>query len=233
MQKNRLLTTLPQQEYDRLKPFFEDVHLKLREPLLEINQPIRYVYFPDDAVTSTVVETLDGGTIEVGLMGVEGMVGLSLLLGTEISNTTVFAQIPGRATRMKAADFIEEVREKRGVLFKLLQRYTNAFMGMIAQVAACNNQHSLEERMCRWILLTHDRVQKDEFILTQEFLSQMLGVRRPSVSVVASTLQHAGMIRYSRGNVTIIDRKGLEASTCECYGLIVATMDDIFKDVRT
>ena len=230
--KNRLLTTLPQQEKDRLSPFLEPVNLKLRQTLLEAGQPIKYVYFPDDAVTSTVVQTLDGGSIEVGLMGVEGMVGLSLLLGTEISNTTVFAQIPGIATRMKAIDFIEHVRERQGTLFALLQRYTNAFMGMIAQVAACNNQHSLEERMCRWILLTHDRVQKDEFILTQEFLSQMLGVRRPSVSVVASTLQNAGMIRYSRGIVTVVDRRGLESATCECYGLIVGIMEGVFKDFR-
>jgi CRP-like cAMP-binding protein len=227
--KNRLLSSLPAQEKGRLSPFLEEVELKLRQTLLEVGQPIKYVYFPDDSVTSTVVQTVDGGTIEVGLMGTEGMVGLSLLLGIEKSNTTVFAQIPGKATRMKAVDFNEHVREKRGALYTLLQRYTNAFMGMVAQVAACNNQHSLEERMCRWILLTHDRVQRDEFILTQEFLSQMLGVRRPSVSVVASTLQNAGMIRYTRGSVTVTDRRGLESASCECYGLIVEMMDSVFE----
>lgn len=225
------MTTLPKQEYDRLKPFFEPVDLELRQNLIEMGRPIKYVYFPDNVVTSTVVQTLDGGTIEVGLMGVEGMVGLSLLLGIEISNTTVFVQIPGSATRMRASDFVEQVREKRGLLFILLQRYTNAFMGMIAQVAACNNQHTLEERMCRWILLTHDRVHNDEFLLTQEFLSHMLGVRRPSVSVVASTLQAAGMIRYARGTVKILDRKGLESASCECYGLIVEIMDSVFREV--
>jgi hypothetical protein len=131
---------------------------------------------------------------------------------------------------MKASNFNEHVREKRGPLFILLQRYTNAFMGMIAQVAACNNQHSLEERMCRWILLTHDRVQSDEFLLTQEFLSQMLGVRRPSVSAVASTLQQAGMISYSRGNVTVQDREGLESASCECYQLMRDLTESIFNE---
>ena len=229
MNKNRLLTTIPQQEIHRLKPFLDPVKLELKQILIEFNEPIRYVYFPDDAVTSTVVQTPDGGTIEVGLMGGEGMVGLSLLCGVERSNTTVFTQVPGTATRMKAADLVEHVVQHGGPLYELLLRYTNAFMGMIAQVAACNNTHSLEERMCRWILMTHDRVQKDEFVLTQEFLSQMLGVRRPSVSVVASTLQTAGIIRYTRGNITVVNREELEAASCECYGLIVVLIENIFR----
>ncbi|HJQ68297.1 MAG TPA: Crp/Fnr family transcriptional regulator [Blastocatellia bacterium] len=233
MPKNRLITTIPKEEQERLSPFLDHVDLELKQILVEMNRPIRYVYFPDNAVTSTVVETLDGGTIEVGLMGIEGMVGLSLLLGIEKSNTTVFVQIPGSATRMKASDFVEHVRGRGGPLFIMLLRYSHAFMGMIAQVAACNNQHSLEERMARWILLTHDRVRKDEFLMTHEFLSQMLGVRRPSVSVVASTLQNAGIIRYSRGNVTVVDRKALEAASCECYEIITRMMESIFEVERS
>ena len=229
MNKNRLLTSLPQKERDRLSPYLEAVNLSVKELLVEYNEPIRYVYFPDDSVTSTVVETPDGGTIEVGLMGVEGMVGLSLLYGVKKSNSTVFVQVPGSATRMKANDLVEQVVGKQSLLFKLLLRYANAFMAMVAQVAACNNLHSLEERMCRWILMTHDRVQRDDFLLTQEFLSHMLGVRRPSVSVVASTLQNAGIIRYSRGNVTVVNRKELEAASCECYGIIQEIVESIFE----
>jgi CRP-like cAMP-binding protein len=229
MPQNRLLTSISRAEREYLNEYLEPVDLEFKQPLLDFDMPIRYVYFPDNAVTSTVVQTADGATIEVGLMGVDGMVGLSLLFGVSKSNTTVFTQIPGSATRMSAAALQEHVIKRNGDLYKLLLRYSNAFMAMIAQVAACNNLHPLEERMCRWILMTHDRVRRDEFPLTQEFLSLMLGVRRPSVSVIASTLQNAGMIRYSRGTISIVDRKALEAGTCECYGLIVAMTESIFS----
>lgn len=229
MNRNRLLSSLPEAERQRLAPYLETVNLELKQLLVEANEPIKYVYFPDDAVTSTVVLTSDGGTIEVGLMGAEGMVGLSLIYRISKSNSTVFTQIPGSATRMKAADFNEHVLNRDSPLYRLLLRYANAFMAMVAQVAACNSLHSLEERMCRWILMTQDRVQRDEFILTQEFLSQMLGVRRPSVSVIAGTLQAAGIITYTRGNVTVLRRDALEEATCECYKLILRITDDIFK----
>ncbi len=220
MTENRLLASLPSKERARLSPYLEPVSVDFHQRLVEFNQPIEYVWFPDDCVTSTVVDSRDGSTIEVGLMGAEGMVGLSLIFGVEKSNATVIVQVAGRATRMRAAAFIKEVVEKGGPLFKLLQVYVNYFLGMVAQHAACNAVHPVEERMCRWILLTHDRVGRDQFQLTQEYLALMLGVRRPSLSPIANQLKREELINYSRGTVTVLDRQGLEARSCECYDTI-------------
>ena len=220
MIKNRLLTDLPKEELERLAPYLEPVQLEIKQHLLEMGEPIPYVWFPDDCVTSTVVNTSEGATIEVGMMGIDGMVGLSLLFFEDISNTTVFVQVPGAATRMRADAFVKHVRDKGGPLFRQLQRYGNAFMAMVAQTAACNSLHSMDERLCRWILVNHDRIGRDEFPMTHEFLSAMLGVRRASVSVEAKRLQQAGLIDYRRGQMMIRDREGLEEGACECYGII-------------
>jgi len=228
MSKNLLLATLPTEEKERLRPFLEPVTMEFKQVLVEMDKPIYHVWFPDNCVTSTVVDTPDGSTLEVGLMGIEGMVGLSLLAGEETSNSTVIAQVPGAGTRMRADHFMKQVVGKGGPLFRLLLRYTNAFMGMIAQSGACNTLHPLEERLCRWILMTHDRVQQDQFPLTQDFLSMMLGVRRPTVSMTASMLKAGGLIRYTRGSVTVLDRQGMEASSCECYEIINRQLDKIF-----
>jgi CRP-like cAMP-binding protein len=161
-------------------------------------------------------------------MGWDGMVGLSLLFFEKVSNTTVFVQVPGSATRVRADAFVRHVRDEGGPLFRQLQRYGNAFMAMVAQTAACNSLHSMDERICRWILITHDRVQRDEFSLTHEFLAAMLGVRRATVSVEADRLQQAGLINYQRGQMRITNREGLEDSVCECYGIINQMFDRVF-----
>jgi CRP-like cAMP-binding protein len=232
MHESSLLTNLSHAERQRLNPCLEPVTLELRQPLLAVGEPIQHVWFPHDAVTSTVVDTPEGTTIEVGLMGFEGMVGLSLLLGVESSNTTVIVQIPGSGTRMRADHFRSCVVQVGGELYERLLRYTNAFMAMVAQTAACNSLHSIDERMARWLLMIHDRVQRDEFPLTHEFLAFMLGVRRPSISIAAGALQHNGFIRYNRGLLTITDRSGLEQTVCVCYRIVRALMEGVFSSDR-
>ena len=229
MQGNRLLAALPAEERERLAPHLEQVSLEFNQVLVEFDRPIEHVYFLDDAVTSTVVRTPDGDTIEVGLMGAEGFVGLSLLFGVERSNGTVIVQLAGRASRMSAADFDRHVRGRGGPCFEMLQRYVNYFQAMVQQHAACNAAHNIEERMCRWILLTHDRVGRDEFPLTQEYMALILGVRRPTVTDVAQKLREQGLIRYTRGIFTVTDRRGLEQCACPCYGVIREQTARIFR----
>lgn len=217
--KNRLLAALPLEEYERLVSNLETVSLTLKQVLYEPNVPIQHVYFPNHGVVSLVNFMEDGTVVEIATVGNEGMLGIPVFLGVDKSPQQAFIQIPGDSMRMKADVFKNEVN-RGGPLQSLVQRYTQALFNQIAQSAACNRIHSIEERCCRWLLMTRDRVGSDQFLLTQEFLSQMLGVRRPSVSVVAAILQKAGLINYSRGRMTILNREGLEASTCECYRIV-------------
>jgi CRP-like cAMP-binding protein len=232
MSDSKLLASLDDEERQRLAPYLQVVELQSGQTLLEAGTPIESVWFPHNCVTSTVVDTPEGATIEVGLMGMEGLVGLSLLLGAPNSNTTVIVQIPGHATRMKATDFVEQIVRPHGEAFQKLLRYADAFMAMVAQTAACNSLHDVDQRLARWILMTNDRVGRNEIPLTQEFLAYMLGVRRASVSVAASSLQQMGLIRYSRGQVTVVNREGLEENSCACYGIVRNITDELFKEER-
>src|SRR5690242_4918788 len=227
---NRLLANLPPGERQRLAPYLEAVSLRFRQVLVDFDTRIEYVYFLDTAVTSTVVRTPNGETIEVGIMGGEGFVGLSLLYGVERSNATVLVQIPGRALRMRREDFVKHVMNAGGPAREQLLRYANYFQVMVQQHAACNVAHSVEERMCRWILLTHDRVGIDVFALTHEYLSVMLGVRRATVTTIAHRLKQNGLITYTRGRLVVLNRSGLEACTCECYRLIKEQMARTFTN---
>ena len=218
--ENKILARLPAAERERLTPHLKPVDLHFGQMLVEYDSPIKYVYFLETAVTSTIVRTPHGETIEVGIMGVEGFVGLSLLYGVERSNGTVVVQIPGQALRMKSEDFLKHVKAKGGPCLDLLLRYANFFQVMVQLHAACNAAHRIEERMCRWILLTHDRAGGDAIALTHENLSLMLGVRRATVSTVAHRLKESGLINYKRGKVVVTDRRRLEDCSCECYGLI-------------
>lgn len=222
--KNRLLSALPSSEYERLLPYLETVSLPLKQIIYAPNEPIEYVYFPNSGIISLVNLTEDGGTVEAATVGKEGMVGIPVLLGTDRMVGQAITQIVGDAVRMKTDVFRDEVTSATP-LYNLLLRYTQALMNLISQSVACNRLHSVEERCCRWLLLCQDRVESDEFALTQEFLSQMLGVRRASVSVVAAILQKAGLIRYSRGRMKICDRLGLEAVSCECYRVVKQEFD--------
>jgi CRP-like cAMP-binding protein len=204
--------------------------MKFRDAMHDKDTPIRHVYFPINFVTSTVIEMEGGEIVEVGVVGNEGLAGIELFLKEERTNSTTFAQIPGEGLRMSAADFKKQVMDNGGPLRDLLHRYTHAFMAQISQTAACNRAHPLDQRLCRWILMSHNRVQNDEFLLTQEFMGQMLGVRRPTVSTTANILQKAGLISYSRGRLKVLDRVGLENGTCECYRTIVKLFDRIYGE---
>ena len=216
---NRLLDLLPAADRRRLLERMELVELDLRQPVYESGKPIEHVYFPLTTVISMLAVMEDGQAVEVATMGSEGMAGLPVFLGASTSPDLAFAQIPGRALRMAAGEF-RELANGAGTVQALLQRYTQAFFVQLAQGAACNRLHSLDQRLARWLLMTHDRVGRDRFPLTQEFMGRMLGVRRATVTQAAGRLQQAGLITYSRGIITIVDRPGLEAVSCECYRII-------------
>ena len=227
LKHNRLLGALPAEEFERLRPHLEIVTLEVKDFIYERDVPIEYVYFPIDCVTSTMATMRDGRSVEVGTIGHEGMDGLPVFLGTQTAPLDSFCQVPGEAARMTADALRSEVRAGDR-LHDLLRRFTEATLVFAAQSSACNRLHTVEKRCSRWILHTHDRVGRNEFYLTQEFLSQMLGVRRASVSEVASALQSEGLISYSRGRLRILDRSGLEAVACECHGVITSEFDRLF-----
>lgn len=215
---NKILATLPRAEFEHVASKLRPVHLELGEILYMPEQRIEYVYFVTSGVVSLLAALEDGTTVEAGVIGCEGMVGIPVILGADATPNQALVQSDGNALRMSTSDLRTEF-QKSAQLRDLLLRFTNALFTQVAQTAACNRLHSVEERLARWLLLTHDRVQ-DEFILTQEFLSRMLGVRRAGVSVAANTLRQAGLIEYRRGNVNVLDRKGLERASCECYQIV-------------
>jgi len=227
--QNQLLSALPKEEYERLLPNLEPVSLSLKQIIYAPNEPIQYVYFPINGIVSLINVTQDGETVESGTVGNEGIVGIPLLLGSDKMVGQAIVQVVGDALRMKANVFKREVTPGTQ-LHNLLLRYTLALMNLISQSVACNSLHPVEKRCCRWLLLCQDRVKSDQFLLTQEFLAQMLGVRRATVSGVAATLQQAGLIRYSRGKITICDRPGLEATSCNCYRIVKDEFDRLLKE---
>ncbi len=218
---NRLLAQLDEPLRLDLGRRMELVPLSVRQMLYEAGQPIAHAYFPLAGVISMVAE-VDGAPdamVEVATVGNEGMSGLPLFLGTRLTPGFSFAQVPGRALKMRAEDFIEATREP-GPFSRLLHRYTQALFVQISQSTACNRVHSVQERCARWLLQTHDRVPGDEFDLSHQFLGQMLGERRPAVNVVSALMERAGFIRYDRGRVTVLDRPGLESASCGCYRIV-------------
>jgi CRP-like cAMP-binding protein len=219
--RNQILMRLSQEDLDRLRPEFEETFLTLKQRIYEQGKRIDYAYFPESCVVSVVKELDDGRVIETATIGNEGMVGLPAVFGVDTSASRVFCQIPGRVIRLKAEVVLRE-RRRGGEFAELLLRFANATLALLDQGVACNRAHSLEERMCRWLLMTHDRVAADSFPMTQEFLAQMLGVRRPTVNLAGTSLQRAGLIRYVRGKITVVDRKGLEDASCECYSHVRA-----------
>jgi CRP-like cAMP-binding protein len=213
---NRLLARLPPDEYKRLLPRLQLVPLESRQVLYEARSPLHHAYFPVRGVVSAVAVMEDGRAIEVAAVGDEGMVGLPLLVGAGTAANRVIVQVPGEALRMREDALREEV-SRDSPLRRLLVLYHTAFLAQVSQTAACNGLHSLHQRCCRWLVTTRDRVHSDVFPVTHEFLAEMLGVRRSSVSEVLKPLQEEGLIRYSRGRLTVLDREGLEAGSCECY----------------
>jgi CRP-like cAMP-binding protein len=213
---NHLLAALPHAEYQRLLAGLEPVALKFGEVLHEPGVPIRYVYFPIDCAISLLTAVVGERALEVGLVGREGMVGISLALGVELSSVRALVEVAGMAMRMKAARFREALRQCPP-LQHALYRYTDAKLAQARQTIACNCFHAVEARLACWLLMASDRAGSVEFLLTQAFLAQMLGVRRGTVNEAAGSLQHRNLISYSRGKIRILDRKGLEAASCRCY----------------
>jgi CRP-like cAMP-binding protein len=216
---NRLLGALPLDDLDLLRAHLEPVPLPQRQTLSTPGTPIDQVYFPQEGMVSLVQPLENGTTIEVGMIGNEGLVGTPVLLGADSSPLEAVVQIPGSALRMPATAFREEVGRRAGLLGVLL-RYVQALHIQVSLTAACNGRHTVPERLARWLLTAHDRSTSDHLPLSHEFLSQMLGVRRAGVTVALGTLKAAGLIRNSHGQVHILDRRGLEAASCECYPIV-------------
>ena len=215
---NRLLELLPADDFARLRPHLERVPLDYKFELAGAGKPIALVYFPVTGVASLVNTLLDGSAAEVGTVGNEGMVGLPIILGDTITPSDVYVQVPGTALRMPSNPFRDALSDS-ATMRTVMMHYVHALFNQISQSAACNSFHTVEQRCCRWFLMTHDRVQSDRFILTQEFLGMMLGVRRTSVTLTAKNLKQQKLIDYSRGHVHILDRHGLERRSCECYAV--------------
>lgn len=217
--RNRLLRKLPQDEYQRLLPNLEPVSLDFEQVLCEPRVPMPYAYFPDQGVVSVVDKMDDGTIIEVGTVGCEGMIGLAVLLGADSMRSMVFVQVAGSGVRMRATALKEEAG-KNSPFRRILLLYSMAFLTQVSQAVACNGLHKLRQRCCRWLLMTQDRFNSEKLPLTHDLLAIMLGVRRSSVTEVLQSLQGEGLIRYSRGKIAILDRKGLEAATCDCYRIV-------------
>jgi CRP-like cAMP-binding protein len=215
---NRILAALAAKELAQLRPHLTTVTLEQRHSVWQPNEPFREIYFPLDAVVS-VLAVAGRGVVEVATIGNEGVVGLPAFLGAETSPGMAFCQVPGRAERMTIEVFLREA-SKDGSFRRVLQLYTQGFVAQVSQSTVCNRLHSAEQRLARWLLSVADRVGREEFPLTHEFMAQMLGVRRATVTDTAGTLQRAGLIHYRRGTITIRDRSGLEEAACDCYRIV-------------
>ena len=218
---NHLLATLPRDSYERLRPHLEPITFSLGEVVYESGGHMRYVYFPTTSHISLLYTMIDGSTAEMGLVGNEGVVGIALFMGGETTPNRAMVQGGGLAYRMKSKSMLDEFK-LGGEFQHLMLRYTQALITQISQTAVCNRLHSVEQRLCRWLLMTHDRTNSDQLQMTHEFISNMLGVRREGVTVAARRLQEAGMISYVRGHINILDRQQLLAHVCECYQVVIA-----------
>ena len=221
---NRILNALPREEYERLAPNLEPVEMPPGEVLYHPDEPVTHVYFPNRGIVSIISIFADGGSVEVGMVGNEGMFGVSVILGSITAPLEALVQLRGEGLRMPAA-LIREEFKKGEHLQDLLLRYTQAFIIQIAQNAACNRVHHVEGRLARWLLMCQDRAMSGELDLTQEFIAVMLGTRRAGVTEAAGQLKDAGVISYSRGHITILDREGLESISCECYPIVKQEFD--------
>ena len=221
---NRLLATLRKKEYELLLPKLKTVNLVLGEELYEPGDVIKYVYFPNDSIISLISKLSETSWLEVGMVGNEGMAGLAVFMGVRSSSIRGLVQGSGTAMRMTSAAMRTEAT-RIGSLHRILHRYSHSLLTQVSQSAVCNRFHLVDARLARWLLMTNDRLGVEEFPLTQEFLSHMLGVRREGVSKAAGALQAAQLIRYSRGMITLLNRPGLEAKSCDCYAIIKAETD--------
>jgi CRP-like cAMP-binding protein len=219
LERNRLLAVLPKPECDRWLLLPEPVELRLGQVLHESGETLNDVYFPTTAIVSLLYVMANGATAEIAVVGDDGIVGVSVFMGGGSTTSRAVVQSAGRAFRLKAQQLMDEFN-RNGPLLHLLLRYTQALITQMAQTAVCNRHHSLDQQLCRWLLLSLDRLEGSELVMTQELIANMLGVRREGVTEAATKLQLAGLIRYARGHITVLDRAGLEQRTCECYAVV-------------
>ena len=225
--KNRLLAALPKSERDRILPSLEIVPLKLKQYLQKPGETTRHVYFPGGGFCSLVTVLEDGDMVEVATIGREGAVGLNAALDGAPMPAAVMVQGETDACYRMSANIFRREMAKRTAFHELITRYQQALVGFIMQSTACNAVHTVEQRLARWLLLAHDRMEADEFPLTQEFAAMMLGATRPTVSLVSATLQKAGLITYHRGRVKVLNRRGLEKASCECYRAVISLLKSV------
>jgi CRP-like cAMP-binding protein len=223
-QQNHLLAALPAGDYERLVPHLELIPLKLGEVLYEPGVQLRYVYFPTTSIVSLLYVMEDGASAEIAIVGNEGILGISLFMGGETTPSRAVVQSAGYGYRLKA-QLLKDEFQRFGPMLHLLLRYTQALITQMAQTAVCNRHHSVDQQLCRWLLLSLDRLASNELSMTQELIANMLGVRREGVTEAAGKLQDAGLISYRRGRITVLDRPGLEARSCECYQVVKKELD--------
>jgi len=226
---NKLLAALPSDIYERLQPDLELVPLKLGASVYEAGGKQPYVYFPTDAIVSLLYVMKDGASAEMAVVGNEGLVGIALFMGGETTPSRAIVQSAGKGYRLRSK-LLKQEFEQGGALQHLLLRYTQALITQMAQTAVCNRHHSVDQQLCRWLLLSVDRLPTNELTMTQAMIATMLGVRREGVTEAAGKLQEAGAIRYSRGRITILDRAKLEERVCECYAVVKKEFDRLLPD---
>ena len=229
--QNHLLAALPAAELERLAPHLELIHMPLGDVLCESGGRLHYVYFPTSAIVSLHYILENGASSEIAGVGNEGMLGTSLFMGGETTPSWATVQTAGYGYRLKAALLLQEFNHA-GPVQRLLLRYTQALIMQISQTAVCNRHHTIEQQLCRWLLLTLDRLNSEELTMTQELIASMLGVRREGITEAAGKLQNTGIIRYRRGHIMVLDRSGLETHVCECYSVVKKEFDRLFCDVR-
>jgi CRP-like cAMP-binding protein len=228
--QNHLIDALPASNYERLAPHLELIQLPLGDVLYESGGKLRYVYFPTTCIVSLLYVMADGASAEIAIVGNEGILGISLFMGGNTTPSRAIVQSAGHAFRLKAELLTSEF-DRYGPTMHLLLRYTQALITQMAQTAVCNRHHSVDQQLCRWLLLSLDRLQSNELSMTQELIANMLGVRREGVTDAAGKLQKAGLIRYQRGRITVLDRLGVEARSCECYQVVKAEFDRLLPYV--
>ena len=228
---NHLLAALPEAEWTRWLPQLEGIKLPLGDVLYESGSQQTHIYFPTTAIVSLLYVMESGASAEIAVVGNEGAVGISLFMGGESTPSRAVVQSAGQGFRLRAGAIKEEFN-RSGPVMHVLLRYTQALITQMAQTAVCNRHHSLDQQLCRWLLLSLDRLQGNELVMTQELIANMLGVRREGVTEGALKLQKAGLIRYSRGHIVVLDRKGLEKRTCECYAVVKKEYDRLLPDLQ-
>lgn len=229
-QQNHLLAALPPAEFARLLPHLEYVPMPLGEVLYESGSRLHHVYFPTTSIVSLLYVMEDGASAEIAVVGNEGILGIALFMGGETTPNRAVVQSAGHGYRLKA-QLLKDEFNRAGPLLHLLLRYIQALLTQMAQTAVCNRHHSVDQQLCRWLLLSLDRLPSQELVMTQELIANMLGVRREGVTEAAGKLQSAGLIHYRRGHITVLDRAGLEARACECYGVVKKEFDRLLPNL--